>query len=60
MPAAFDLERLERNLNATRAELKYDLALLGQTLTVGITQINWMLGSLMVINVAIALKLFLN
>lgn len=59
MPVTFDLERLERNLSATKAELKLDLALLGQKLAGGIAWINWMLGSLMAVNVAIALKLFL-
>ncbi len=60
MAVTFDLESLERKLNATKAELRSDLALLGQKLTRDIALINWMLGSLIAINVAIALKLFLN
>lgn len=59
-----DLASLERNLTskaqADKAELKNDLALLGQKLTGDINLTKWMLGSLMAVNVAIALKLFLN
>jgi len=59
-----DLASLERNLTskaqADKAELKNDLALLGQKLTGDINLTKWMLGSLMAVNVAIALKLFLT
>ncbi len=59
-----DLASLERNLTskaqADKAELKNDLALFGQKLTGDINLTKWMLGSLMAVNVAIALKLFLN
>ncbi len=55
-----DLASLERKLDTTKAELKNDLALLGQKLTGEINLTKWMFGSLMAVNVAIALKLFLN
>lgn len=66
-----NLATLERNLTAlakaNKAELKNDIALIGQKLSddIGLVRsdfnlIKWMLGTMMVVNIAVALKLFLH
>ena len=59
-----DLATLEHNLTATahadKAELKNDIALLGQKLAGDINLTKWMLGTLIAINIAVALKQILH
>jgi len=59
-----DLATLEHNLTAKaqadKAELKNDIALLGQKLAGDINLAKWMLGTLIAINIAVALKQILH
>ena len=61
MPNALDRAILERNLAATaqanNVELRNDIALLSQKLTGHIKQIQWMLCTVIAINIAVALQL---
>lgn len=61
MADTLDLAILERNLAAkaqtNNVELRNDIASLGQKLTGHIKQIQWLLCTLIAINVAVALKL---
>ena len=59
-----DLVTLEQNLTtkaqADKVELKTDIALFGLKLSSDINLTKWMLGTLLAINIAVALKLFLH
>lgn len=70
-PPPQNLATLERTLTAlaqaNKAELKNDIALLGQKLScdIGLVRsdfnlVKWMLGTMIAVNIAVALKLFLH